>query len=149
MANFEELLKKQQETISQFTFMVFIPNPINRTAQVFIDSGEIKMVLKIENLINAIKEICNEQEALKIKKACMEYGTPFLYDRNKRELRELTEKEPIREINFRKLLNEYEETTRQQSYNGAVSNESIMNISSNIISKREKKFNRGFFTPKK
>jgi lipopolysaccharide biosynthesis regulator YciM len=129
--------------------MVFVPNPINRTAQVFIDSGEIKMVLKIENLINAIKEICNEQEALKIKKACMEYGTPFLYDRNKRELRELTEKEPIREINFRKLLNEYEETTRQQSYNGAVSNESIMNISSNIISKREKKFSRGFFTPKK
>jgi lipopolysaccharide biosynthesis regulator YciM len=149
MANFDELLKKQQETISQFTFMVFVPNPINRTAQVFIDSGEIKMVLKIENLIDAIKEICNEQEALKIKKACMEYGTPFLYDRNKRELRELTEKEPIREINFRKLLNEYEETTRQQSYNGAVSNESIMNISSNIISKREKKFSRGFFTPKK
>jgi lipopolysaccharide biosynthesis regulator YciM len=149
MANFDELLKKQQETISQFTFMVFVPNPINRTVQVFIDSGEIKMVLKIENLINAIKEICNEQEALKIKKACMEYGTPFLYDRNKRELRELTEKEPIREINFRKLLNEYEETTRQQSYNGAVSNESIMNISSNIISKREKKFSRGFFTPKK
>lgn len=149
MANFDELLKKQQETISQFTFMVFVPNPINRTAQVFIDSGEIKMVLKIENLINAIKEICNEQEALKIKKACMEYGTPFLYDRNKRELRELTEKEPIREINFRKLLNEYEETTRQQSYNGAVSNESIMNISNNIISKREKKFSRGFFTPKK
>jgi lipopolysaccharide biosynthesis regulator YciM len=149
MANFDELLKKQQETISQFTFMVFVPNPINRTAQVFIDSGEIKMVLKIENLINAIKEICNEQEALKIKKACMEYGTPFLYDRNKRELRELTEKEPIREINFRKLLNEYEETTRQQSYNGTVSNESIMNISSNIISKREKKFSRGFFTPKK
>lgn len=87
--NINEIKEKSKDEINRFIFIVFIPNPLYHTVQYYVDGGEISNTLDIDEFIDAIKVSCNYDISLRFKQACTEYGTPFLYDREKDTLKPL------------------------------------------------------------
>lgn len=84
-----EIEKEVEENLHQFTFVMFIPNPMNHMVQFYVDDGSISNLMDKDKFVKIIKDICGAEEANKINLACMEYGTPYLYDRENRILRQL------------------------------------------------------------
>ena len=85
---FKEIEDQIEEDLHQFTFVTFISNPTTRMVQIYID-GEISNFIERDKFVKIIRDICGYEEATKVELACMEYGVPYLYDRENKSIKQL------------------------------------------------------------
>ena len=98
--SFAEMEEEANRNLNQFAFLLFIPNPMTKTVKYYVDGVNISYVKNKDDFIKIIKEICGQEEANHLEVACMEYGVPFLYDRTKKSLRQVSENSKGRDMDF-------------------------------------------------
>lgn len=108
---FQEIEKEAEEGLNLFFFIVFIPNPLNQSVRLWIDGGDFEFYMHRDRFLAIIEATCGYTESNKIRNACNEYGVPFFYDRDKKELKEINELAPERKMDFNQL---YKDTLRER-----------------------------------
>ena len=88
---FKEIEDEAAEELNVFVFIVFVPNPMRHSVRLWIDGGEHETYMDLDRFLNIISTTCGPQEMNRISVACMEYGSPFIYDRHKKMLKQLNE----------------------------------------------------------
>lgn len=131
----EESYRKVDESFNQFLFLLFIPNSWSNLVEVYIDEGEFRMTLNIDDFLNKINAICGYEEMIRLKQACNNLGIPFFYDRQNKtlvELREQPKQERMCVATIRKLASQEAPTSMSSDniFNGVRSqyNDLIENI---------------------
>ena len=97
---FQQIEQEAEEQLNTFVFIVFVPNPNTHGVRLWIDGGEHETYMNIDRFLDIIGNTCGIQEENKLAMACSEYGTPFIYDRQKSKLRQLHELPPARKVEF-------------------------------------------------
>lgn len=118
--NLVEYENNANRILTQFAFILFIPNPMTKSIKYYVDGDPEVFFKPTDEFINVIKEICGYQEANKIKVACSEYGVPFLYDRDKKMLKQVMESEPERNIDVSLKRIEDEDKKEQEEHKGTL-----------------------------
>ena len=97
---FLEIEEEANRNLNQFAFLLFIPNPINKTVKYYVDGENAANIKGKDDFIKIIKAVCGPEEANRIEVACLEYGVPFIYDRTKKILKQVMEKSIGRNMDF-------------------------------------------------
>lgn len=77
------------ELLSDFFFVIFVPNPTKNSVRVIIDDGTIKLYTNIPKFISIIKATVSNEVAAIVKNCCETYGCWYLIDRCNAEVKKL------------------------------------------------------------
>lgn len=78
-----------EELLSDFFFVIFVPNPTKNNVRVIIDDGTIKLYTNIPKFVSIIKSTMNNEVATIVKNCCETYGCWYLIDRCNGDVRKL------------------------------------------------------------
>lgn len=98
--SFADIEHQSEEKLNQFIFLIFVPNPTTKQVHVWIDGGDFETFMHVDKFLDIVQKTCGFKERCKIEVACSEYGTPYLYDRDKAHLEQLIELPPPRKMEF-------------------------------------------------
>lgn len=95
-----------EELLSDFFFLIFIPNPNKELVRIIIDDGTIKLYANTKKFINIIRSTMGEKSAIIAKNCCDTYGCYYLIDRCENLIRKLSTSSEDNVINLKNLHND-------------------------------------------
>lgn len=102
----EKKILTTEELLSDFFFLIFVPNPNKNNVRIIIDDGTIKLYTNIPKFINIIKSTMDEETSIIVKNCCETYGCYYLIDRCDGSVRKLTNNPEEGVINLKQLHND-------------------------------------------
>lgn len=98
--SFAEMENEAAEQLNTFVFVMFVPNPNTHGVRLWIDGGDVETYMNTDRFLDIIEKTCGYDARNKLEFACHEFGIPFLYDRQKNKIKELTELPKDEHIKF-------------------------------------------------
>lgn len=86
----EQTQDPEEKAIENFYFLIFYADPVKDLAYIWIDDGKVHLVIKRDKFYKLIKSIVGLKASYHVEKACQDYGTFFLFDRQKEIIKELS-----------------------------------------------------------
>ena len=99
--SFQEMKEDMARSFDQFMFLLFSSNPQSRMVKIWID-GQISYSINLNELRAILLKNCPSQDVNAIMVKCMEYGTPYLYDRTNRTLKQVSSVEIEKRMDYMK-----------------------------------------------
>lgn len=88
---FAQIESEAAEQLNTFVFVIFVPNPNTHVLRIWIDGADEETIMDVDRFLDIIEKTCGYDARNKLGYACSEYGIPFIYDRQKNKLKELSE----------------------------------------------------------
>ena len=96
--NFAEIQQQNEEKLNLFNFIILVPNPLSKSVTLRIDGDTTEIWMDTDRFLEIIEATCGFAERNRLEVTCHEYGTPCIYDREKRMLKQLAELPPGRDL---------------------------------------------------
>lgn len=100
-----------EKALQQFMIVVWKPNPVTHSIEVYIDDGSIRFFMKDEKFVAQLEAVLMDsctaetyKNITRIKNSMFEYGGVFYYDRGKDFFTELTSVEDIEKLRQTDIL---------------------------------------------
>lgn len=128
----EKKMMTTEELLSDFFFLIFIPNPAKNNVRVIIDDGTIKLYTNIPKFIKIIEGTMNLKAATIVKNCCETYGCFYLIDRCEDSIRKLNNNPEEGVINLKNLHKEIMDAKEAGESNDKLREEYINALESEV-----------------
>lgn len=95
-----------EELLSDFFFLIFIPNPNKEIVRIIIDDGSIKLYANTKKFISIIQKAMGDNTAIIAKNCCDTFGCYYLIDRCENLIRKLSMSSEDPVLNLKTLHND-------------------------------------------
>lgn len=87
----KQLMDERSAAFEQFAFIMFVSNPMTQSVQVWIDNGDITYSISKDDFDAILRRTCGPEIADKVYMKVLDYGIPYLFDRDKGTCKQLHE----------------------------------------------------------
>lgn len=81
--------KDIESAMQSFIYLIIVPNPLKRNVQLIFDIDDIKITMNRDRFLSTMDKLVDKDMYYILEQVCLEYGTPYLFDKSKNTVRRL------------------------------------------------------------
>lgn len=81
--------KDIESAMQSFIYLIIVPNPLKRNVQLIFDIDDIKITMNRDRFLSTMDALVDKDMYYILEQICLEYGTPYLFDKSKNTVRRL------------------------------------------------------------